>query len=318
MLYRMCKKKFFSGFFTHHLYKYCILIKKYSYTGHNERFRQRRDRMKKEDMPRDAVKTPEDRCAFTEKILGVVGELPGVIVSAGTNLDYAVDECLSRVGTLFSASRAYVMLDEKDGKYLRNTHEWVNHKIGPVMFSWPLYDYEYDLPSLKKIISEHDIFFGHSRDMPQDLGNVLNKQGVLSFIVSPLYRDGNKIGIVGIDFCEHECPHCQEYSSVLHCLAGLISLALERKQYHSMRAKLNTIKGCIDDLGPFIEGQEEDSAGTIRPNKPTTLLDAERRIIVETLELYNGNKLKTAKHLGLTWPSLDRRCKKLGIEVRRR
>jgi transcriptional regulator with GAF, ATPase, and Fis domain len=48
-----------------------------------------------------------------------------------------------------------------------------------------------------------------------------------------------------------------------------------------------------------------------------TLLDTERSLIIETLALYNGNKLKAAKHLGLTWPSLDRRCKKLGIEVRK-
>lgn len=274
--------------------------------------------MKRDNVAKEAVSDCKDRAFFAEKVLGVVTELPEVILSSGTNVDYAIDECLARIGTLFSASRVYVMMDEKDGKYLRNTHEWVNHKIGPVMFSWPLYDYEYDLPSLKKIISEHNVFFGHSRDMPQDLHNVMGKQGVLSFILSPLVRDSNRIGLVGMDFCENECTYCHEFSSVLHHLAGLLSIVLERKQYHAMRGKMTTIKRCVDELSPVLAEEGEDEGPTIKVGKPTTLIDAERRIIVETLELYNGNKLKTAKHLGLTWPSLDRRCKKLGIEVRKR
>lgn len=274
--------------------------------------------MKKEDTPKDTVELSGDRAAFTEKALCLLCELPALVISSGTNLDYAIDTCLARVGTLFSASRAYVMLDEKDGKYLRNTHEWVNQKTGSVMFSWPLYDYEYDIPSLKTIISEHDVFCGNTRDVPDDLGKVLVKQGVQSFVISPVFRDDKKIGIVGMDFCDRECPLSAEFSDVLYNLAGLISLVLDRKQYHAMRCKLNTIKTCVDELGPLIDGQIQDDGVVARPNKPTTLLDAQRRIIIETLELYNGNKLKTAKHLGLTWPSLDRRCKKLGIEVRRR
>lgn len=256
---------------------------------------------------------------FAEKALRIVGELPDLIVSSGMNSDYVIDEALSRIGALFDASRVYVMLDEKDGKYLRNTHEWVNEVIGPVMFSWPLYDYEYDIPSLKRIIAENEVFSGNTADMPQDLNNVLNKQGVLSFVMATLIRDGNRIGIVGMDFCESPRVLVSQHHEVLRYLAGLISMALERKQYHIMRAKLNTIRDCIQSLEPYIEtgdGDETDTAS--RPSKPTTLLDAERRIIIETLELYNGNKLKTAKHLGLTWPSLDRRCKKLGIEARRK
>lgn len=256
---------------------------------------------------------------FADKALRVIGELPDLIISSGMNSDYVIDEALSRIGALFDASRVYVMLDEKDGKYLRNTHEWVSEKIGPVMFSWPLYDYEYDIPSLKTIIAENEIFFGRTAGMPQDLNNVLNKQGVLSFMIAPLIRDGNRAGIVGMDFCESPCEFTAHHGEILRYSAGLISMTIERKQFHIMRAKLNTIRDCIQSLEPYIETAADDEMETLsRPSKPTTLLDAERRIIIETLELYNGNKLKTAKHLGLTWPSLDRRCKKLGIEARRK
>ncbi len=274
----------------------------------------------REDTPEDDKDLAEERTDFTDQALILLSELPGVIVSSGTNLDYAIDECLSRIGLLFSASRVFVMVDEKDGKYLRTIHEWVNRENGFGTFSGPLYDYEYDIPSLKPILDKHTTFFATVNDVPDDLKKVMIKLDVSAFVISSVFRDGKKIGLVGMAFREEACIFCEEYSILVNGLAGLVSLVLDRKQYHVMRSKLGTIKTCIDQLGPFIEeGPIGDEDGTaVRQRKATTLLDAERHLILETLELYNGNKLKAAKHLGLTWPSLDRRCKKLGIEVKRR
>lgn len=275
--------------------------------------------MKKDALIINDTPKPGELRQFSNASLSLLGELPALITAPTNNMDYAIDEVLSKVGALLAASRVYVMLNEKDGKYLRNTHEWVNQKIGPVMFSWPLYDYEYDLPSLKQIISEQDFYFAHTHSMPQDLSRVLGKQGVRSIMVAPIERDGSQLGLVGADFCERECEPHSEFPHLFRALSGLISLALERKHYQTMRAKLSAIRTCVDDIEPLLAGHGNDeNEQATRPAKPTTLLDAERRIIIETLELYNGNKLKTAKHLGLTWPSLDRRCKKLGIEARRR
>ena len=275
--------------------------------------------MKTEDLPASEVLHTMDRATFSDMALTIIGEFPNQIVSCSGNMDYVIDDALAKVGSLLKASRVYVMLNEKEGKYLRNTHEWVDQKIGPTMFSWPLYDYEYDIPSLKDIISAYEIYFGHSREMPPDFYRVLSKQGVVSFILSPICRDNCKIGLVGMDFCEGEQHFNDKHTVILRSLAGIVNLALERKQYLVMRSKLYSIRNCVADLEPVsIEETHKEDTGLTRPNKPTTLLDAERRIIIETLELYNGNKLKTAKHLGLTWPSLDRRCKKLGIEVRRK
>lgn len=276
--------------------------------------------MKNNATPSVGAMLQGDRAEFLEQTLQTIGDIPALILSSGNNSDMAIDEILVKVGNLFSASRVYVMLDEKDGKYLRNTHEWVNTKTGPVMFSWPLYDYEYDIPSLKKIILEHKVFFGNSRDMPQDLGHVLSKQGVRSVIISPIIHDNANIGLLGVDFCDEECEFCSDYSLVLHHIAGMIAMALERKKYTAIRSKIAAIRDVLSDISPIpeMQNQEETITTAVRPPKPVTLLDAERRIIIETLELYNGNKLKTAKHLGLTWPSLDRRCKKLGIEARRK
>lgn len=266
------------------------------------------------------IAVAQDHSAFAEKALELVGKLPALLVASGRTPDVAIDETLAGLGTLFAASRVYVMLDEKEGRYLRNTHEWVDQKIGPVMYSWPLYDYEYDIPSLRTILDESDMCYGHSRDMPSDLRNVLSKQGVKSFVLAAIQMDGMRCGLVGMDFCDEEDERCYAYGEILRYIAGFVALSLERKQYLSMRTKLCLIRDALSDLGPVLDAIETDevSQSSARPSKPTTLLDAERRLIIETLELYNGNKLKTAKHLGLTWPSLDRRCKKLGIEAKRK
>ena len=47
------------------------------------------------------------------------------------------------------------------------------------------------------------------------------------------------------------------------------------------------------------------------------LEEGERRLIVEALNLYNGNKTRAAAHLGIKWAALDRRCRKLGIATAR-
>ena len=44
----------------------------------------------------------------------------------------------------------------------------------------------------------------------------------------------------------------------------------------------------------------------------------ERSTILDALELYQGNRMQAARHLGLTWNALNRRCKKLGIDVKKR
>lgn len=274
--------------------------------------------MKKEAIPRNqATLLPADP-EMLRNAIQLMSDISPLVAASGGNSDFAIDEALAMVGRIFSASRVYVMLDEKDGRYLRNTHEWVDERIGPSMFSWPLYDYEYDLPSLKALLDDRDSLFAHTRDLPLDLQTVLSRQKVASVLLVPLLRDGFRIGLVGIDYCQGECEFGEAHLIVLRFLAAQVSLALERKQFQSMRSKLASIRALIVDVDPLLVGHKVEEPQEARPSKPVTLLDAERRIIIETLEQYNGNKLKTAKHLGLTWPSLDRRCKKLGIEVKRR
>ena len=249
-------------------------------------------------------------------LIQLTTEIASLFTTSENSCDFVIEDALAMFGKYFSASRVYVMLDERDARYLRNTHEWVNSTSVGVMHSWPLYDCEHDIPSLKYILDTQKYLFGNVSDLPEDIQKVLSKQKVKTNFMVPLMRDGGRIGVLGMDFCDNEHAWNNEVKYAFHFLAVLISLALERKQFNILRGKLGGIMGLLEDVEPLLAKHKRETETRI--SKPLTLQESERRIIIETLEQYNGNKLKTAKHLGLTWPSLDRRCKKLGIEVKRK
>ena len=266
---------------------------------------------------------------FYQKILRLMADLPKLLTGekpprAQGEPRPAPDDCLNaalaETGKLLGVSRVYVMLDEKGGRYLRNTHEWVDGKIGPAMHSWPLHDYEKDIPSLRGLMAEQDFFAGHTRDMPPDMQRVLGMQGVDSVLLAPLVRGGMRIGLLGFDSCGEERVWQEEETIVLRHLASLTGLFLERREYVDARRALAGIRDLLDreerrSAAAYpTAGSDESSAAS---GRPFSLQEAERRLILETLDRCRGNKSQAARQLGLKWAALDRRCKKLGIDTRR-
>ena len=240
-------------------------------------------------------------------------------------LDAGINAALAEIGALLGVSRAYVMLDEHDGRYLRNTHEWVDGKIGPAMFSWPLHSYERDLPSLKPLMAGKDFFAAHTVELPSDLKRVMSMQSVDSLLLIPLLRGGIWIGLVGFDSCGVQRIWREEEIIILKHLAQWVGFFLERLKYAEA---FHTVNAMRELLGEGISSVSSDPSNspvlivrdvakkTEVQDDAISLLEAERRLIVETLTRYNGNKTHAAQHLGIKWAALDRRCKKLGIEVK--
>ena len=229
---------------------------------------------------------------------------------ARAELDERINAALAETGALLGVSRAYVMLDEEDGRFLRNTHEWVDGKIGPAVFSWPLHDYERDLPSLKPLMEDKNFFACHTREAPPDFKRVLSMQGVDSVLLAPLLQEGSWIGLAGFDSCGVERSWREEEIVLLRHLARLTALFLERREYAGASRVMRGIRSLL--------GQDPDCARSAAKASgasldPPSLEEGERRLIVDALNLYHGNKTRAASHLGIKWASLDRRCKKLGI-----
>lgn len=249
---------------------------------------------------------------FFKKALALMTDSLRLAADSDMTADAAVNNMLEDVGDLLGVSRAYVMLDEKDGRYLRNTHEWVNHGTGPAMHSWPLHDYERDLPSLKPLLQEKEFLAAHARDLPPDLEQTLRKQGVDSVLLVPLLREGRRIGLTGCDSCGKKRRWSGEEILLLRHLAHAAVFALDRGECRALRDRLNRVQ---EALAEDQSGQSGASRHALCEAEPMTLREAERRLISQCLRRCRGNKQRAAAQLGLTWAALDRRCKKLNIEI---
>lgn len=255
---------------------------------------------------------------FVGSALRLMADLPALLFAGhagrGGPVDANINAALAATGEFLAVSRVYAMLDEEGGRFLRNTHEWVSRNIGAAMSSWPLHEHKKDIPSLKPLMKGRAFLAAHTRELPPDLRGTLSEQAVDSVLLAPMNRDGEWIGLVGFDSCGVERDWRAEDADILRHLAGLIALALERKEYLAMRSRLERVRAVL--------GEEETApmptaAHIAIPDGGPSLVEAERRLIVDTLARHHGNRGAAARQLGIAWAALDRRCKKLGIDVKR-
>lgn len=253
---------------------------------------------------------------FLMRTTNIMSELPALLLRRGNDTTNAIDSAFAQVGELLAVSRVYLM-DEKDGRYLRNSTEWLNTEIESTVGAMPLHDLENEIPSLKPLICKRPVYGEHARNLPPDLKHLWNnKREAESILLAPLHKDDDWIGLVGFDSCGQERNWFRIEEAIIRMLADLIAAAYEHREIQQMRKKFSVIRTIItnDQQTPWDEALED----MLVKNQPVSLREFERRFITKILEMYNGNKLRAAKHLDLTWPALDRRCKKLGITVKRK
>ncbi len=248
-----------------------------------------------------------------------MAELPNLLFAGTNDTHRRLQQALAKVGVILGASRAYVMCDEDSGRFLRVSYEWINGEVKEALPSWPLHDYQKDIPSLKPLLQDKPYFTAHTHQLAPDLHKVLTKQSVASVLLVPLIRDGLWSGMVGVDSCGTEREWSPVEVDMLRHFSGLVVQALDRVDYQAVRRRLNNVRFALNDdcpdltAGAFAPG----GAAAVEDKGPVTLLEAERRLIVETLARNHGNRGAAARELGIAWAALDRRCKKLRINLGR-
>ncbi len=247
-----------------------------------------------------------------------MADLPGVLFANGAELGLRMRQALSQLGYFLGASRAYVMCDEDAGRFLRVAYEWIDGTSDQVFPSWPLHDYQKDIPSLKPLMQGKTFLAVHTRHLAEDLNKVLTKQSVSSLLIVPLTRDGVWAGLVGMDSCGVEREWQEFEVDILRYFSGLVGQVLDREDYLAVRRRLGNVRLALNDefsLAPTVA--KPLTGGVAEERGGVTLLEAERRLIVEALAMNHGNRGAAARQLGIAWAALDRRCKKLKIKLER-
>ena len=246
--------------------------------------------------------------------------------------DAAINRMLSEVGKALAVSRVYVLTAERDGQILRHTHGWTNTEAGGVSNTWTLFDLTVDLPGLRQFIAGGEPVCDHVRNRPSGSQTLLEAHGIKSFLLVSLCRGDEWLGVVGFIQSDREREWTENEKKVLAFLARLVNVALEVRLGQKARQRMGKIRELLaveDGNPPTYRQLTSDSASALAVSAQSLasdeelpgaqmLANAERKVLLDLLERFDHNRARLARHLEISWPALNRRLKRLGIEARSR
>ncbi len=146
-----------------------------------------------------------------------------------SNFYTKLDHILEMLGEHTGVSRVYIFEDSDKGLNTNNTFEWCNTGIDPQKSNLQGIPYEL-IPSWKKIlISEGRIFSQNIVELPVDLQDILEPQGIKSILIFPLYAEDIFIGFIGFDECTRNYEWRQDELDLLKLISNILSNAIERR-----------------------------------------------------------------------------------------
>jgi len=140
-----------------------------------------------------------------------------------------INTVIQKIGQHTDVSRVYIFEDDQSGLLTNNTFEWCNTGIVPQMNELQEIPYEV-IPSWRKFLDEKGrVYSENIFELPQDLINILEPQGIKSIIVYPLYLNGKFKGFIGFDECVRNKHWSRSELELLRTVSGIIANAFERR-----------------------------------------------------------------------------------------
>ena len=188
-----------------------------------------------------------------DSILDAVRFTAERFLTADISWTEGADEVLTRLGRATGTSRAYVFENYlgPDGEiWARNTHEWAAPGISPQITNPLLQAFDYRALGLKRqkeLFQRGQLIHGHVRELPEDEGKEFRAEGVLSFIVIPIFVNGEWWGFFGFDECIHEREFSAPERDALKAAADTLGAAVARSRALETSAWLAAIVESSDD-----------------------------------------------------------------------
>ena len=159
------------------------------------------------------------------------------------NFDNTMDEVLKMLGEHTGISRVYIFENDPTISSCSNTYEWCNVGITPQIDE--LQDVPWEMiPSWKKILDEQGKVLSYDiTELPIDVYQVLEPQGIKSILVFAMYVDEKFFGFIGFDECvTHKVFEIEEIE-LLRTISNMISGTYERlifqRKLSESEARLN-------------------------------------------------------------------------------
>lgn len=174
-------------------------------------------------------------------LLNSISKANSVLLSEG-NIDKAINEVIAVLGTATQVDRVYVFTNKKVGSELRlyYTHEWCKEGIEPQFGNPDLSDISYDFfPYMYETLSQDKFMYGLVKDSPNQIfREIMESQGILTYLFTPIFCDGDYWGWIGYDNCTTRDQWEPEVVQALYTVARNIGIRLSREKAEAAQNRL--------------------------------------------------------------------------------
>ncbi|MGI8910204.1 MAG: PAS domain S-box protein, partial [Rubrobacteraceae bacterium] len=168
-----------------------------------------------------------------------------------------VQEALERLGQATGVSRVYVFENYTgdDGEvWATNTHEWVARGVSAQIDNPTLQALPYKDPGFSRwgeAFGRGETLHGHVRDLPEAERPEPESEGTLSYVLVPVFVEGEWWGFMGIDECAAERDFSTTELDALKAAADTLGAAIGRNR---MEQTLRRSRKKYKDLVNSLEG----------------------------------------------------------------
>ncbi|MDD2674352.1 MAG: PAS domain S-box protein [Flavobacterium sp.] len=147
-------------------------------------------------------------------------------------IDDALNFCISDIGLGQNIDRCYIFKNRIENGVLKlfYSYEWCNTDVDTYIGNPDLSGISYDdLPGLFSILSRDEPMFGLVKDSDNKLfKNVMEMQGIKSYLFTPIFSSNSFWGWIGYDDCRTERIWLGEEVDALHTISKNIGLRLNQ------------------------------------------------------------------------------------------
>jgi PAS domain S-box-containing protein len=145
------------------------------------------------------------------------------------NFQEKINSVLRTIGEFTDVSRVLVFENDPNDETTSATFEWCNANIAAQKENNQGISLDI-MPSWVEIISKESLLFnGDTTTLPDTLKNIIESQGILSFIASPVVISGRLTGFVSFMECIRRRFWTKSEYELFRIIASIISNAYERK-----------------------------------------------------------------------------------------
>lgn len=211
------------------------------------------------------------------------------------------NDALRVIGEHLDVSRVYIFEDSLDGEYTSNTFEWCNNGVESQKEN--LQEIPYALiPSWKKMLKEDEMIFSQDiSELPKDVLDILEPQGIMSLLVLPLLERGKQMGFIGFDECTVKRTWRQSELELLRTISSMIANNLLRSRIQIELVQSEEENRIIIDSIPdlILHTNSEGEIKSLKSAKKSNLLNLLKIEANETIYTVLNKKLANLFQLAI-------------------